>query len=77
MGTCLWCPKERHTEDDKTYALCSKHMTELRTNSAKRSDRPKQGLCRRCRNPVKPDKTMYEYHLQYERNRLMKHRIKD
>ena len=77
MGTCLWCPKERHTEDDKTYALCSKHMIELRTNNAKRSDRPKQGLCRRCRNPVKPDKTMCEYHLQYERNRLMKHRIKD
>ena len=77
MGTCLWCPKERHTEDDNTYALCSKHMTELRTNSAKRSERPKQGLCRRCRNPVKPDKTMCEYHLQYERNRLMKHRIKD
>ena len=77
MGTCLWCPKERHTEDDKTYALCSKHMTELRTNSAKRSERPKQGLCRRCRNPDKPDKTMCEYHLQYERNRLMKHRIKD
>ena len=77
MGTCLWCPKERHTEDNKTYALCSKHMIELRTNNAKRSDRPKQGLCRRCRNPVKPDKTMCEYHLQYERNRVMKHRIKD
>ena len=77
MGTCLWCPKERHIEDNKTYALCSKHMIELRTNNAKRSDRPKQGLCRRCRNPVKPDKTMCEYHLQYERNRVMKHRIKD
>ena len=77
MGTCLWCPKERHTQDNKTYALCSKHMIELRTNNAKRSDRPKQGLCRRCRNPVKPDKTMCEYHLQYERNRVIKHRIKD
>ena len=76
MGTCLWCPKERHTEDNKTYALCSKHMIELRTIIAKRSTRPQQGLCRRWRNPVKPDKTMCEYHLQYERNRIMKHRIK-
>jgi len=77
MGTCLWCPKERHTQDNKTYALCSKHMIELRTNNAKRSTRPQQGLCRRCRNPVKLNRTMCEYHLQYERNRVMKHRIKD
>ena len=73
-GTCLWCPKPRHTENNKTYSLCTKHMNEQRQNSAKRSDRPKQGLCRRCRNPVKPNKTMCEYHLAYERNRVMKNR---
>ena len=58
MGTCLWCPKPRHIVETKTYALCTKHMNELKTNNAKRSTRPLLGLCRRCRNPVKPNKTM-------------------
>ena len=50
-------------------------MSELKTNNAKRADRPKQGLCRRCRNPVKPNRTMCEYHLTYERNRTLVRRM--
>ena len=75
MGTCLWCPKPRQTIDEKIYALCVKHMVDLKTNTAKRSDRPKQGLCRRCRNPVVMNRTMCEYHLTYERNRTLARRI--
>ena len=75
MGTCLWCPKPRQIIDEKIYALCIKHMVDLKTNTAKRSDRPKQGLCRRCRNPVVMNRTMCEYHLTYERNRTLARRI--
>ena len=75
MGTCLWCPKPRHTIEDKIYALCTKHMNDSKINSAKRSNRPKQGLCRRCRNPVVMNRTMCEYHLTYERNRTLARRI--
>ena len=75
MGTCLWCPKPRKIIDEKVYALCIKHMVDLKTNNDKRSDRPKQGLCRRCRNPVKPNRTMCEYHLTYERNRTLIRRM--
>ena len=46
-------------------------MTELKTNNAKRAERPKLGLCRRCRNPVVMNRTMCEYHLAYERNRTL------
>ena len=75
MGTCLWCPKPRQIIDEKIYALCIKHMVDLKTNTAKRSDRPKQGLCRRCRNPVVMNRTMCEYHLTYERNRTLARRM--
>ena len=75
MGTCLWCPKPRQIIEDKTYALCIKHMVELKTNTAKRSNRPKQGLCRRCRNTVVMNRTMCDYHLTYERNRTLARRI--
>jgi len=75
MGTCLWCPKPRQIIEDKTYALCIKHMVELKTNTAKRADRPKQGLCRRCRNTVVMNRTMCDYHLTYERNRTLARRI--
>ena len=74
-GTCLWCPKPRQVIEDRTYALCTKHMSELKNNNAKRSERPKQGLCRRCRNPVVMNRTMCEYHLAYERNRTQAKRI--
>ena len=50
-------------------------MNDLKINSAKRSNRPKQGLCRRCRNPIKPNRTMCEYHLTYERNRASARRM--
>ena len=50
-------------------------MSELKNNNAKRADRPKQGLCRRCRNTVVMNRTMCEYHLAYERNRTLARRI--
>ena len=75
MGTCLWCPKPRQIIDEKIYALCIKHMDELKIKNAKRSDRPKQGLCRRCRNTVVMNRTMCDYHLTYERNRTLARRI--
>ena len=50
-------------------------MSELKNNNAKRAERPKQGLCRRCRNPVVMNRTMCEYHLAYERNRTQAKRM--
>ena len=71
-GTCSWCPQPRYIAANHTYALCYKHLTQSRANQAKRMDRPKIGLCRRCKDYIEPGRTLCEYHLDYEQKRLIK-----
>ena len=71
QGTCSWCPRPRYAAPDHTYALCYAHLTQSRVNQAKRTQRPFKGLCVRCSNPVEYQRTLCEYHLDYERNRVM------
>ena len=72
QGTCSWCHRPRYAATDHTYALCYEHLTQSRVNQAKRMNRPKIGLCRRCRDSAEPGRTLCEYHLEYERKRLIK-----
>ena len=72
IGTCSWCPRPRHVTTTHTYALCYKHLIQSRANQAKRMDRPKIGLCRRCSDYTEPGRTLCGYHLDYEQNRLLK-----
>ena len=74
QGTCSWCPRPRHITTDHTYALCHAHLTQSRVNQAKRMNRPKIGLCRRCRDYAEPGRTLCEYHLDYEQKRMVKSR---
>jgi len=71
QGTCSWCPRPRHVTTDHTYVLCYAHLTQSRVNQAKRMNRPQIGLCRRCRDYAEPGRTLCEYHLEYERKRLI------
>ena len=72
QGTCSWCPRPRYAAPDHTYALCYEHLTQSRANQAKRMDRPKLGLCRRCSKVVEYGRTLCEYHLDYEQKRILK-----
>lgn len=70
LNTCSWCPNPRHVFNDHVYALCEKHLIEQRNTSKRRKERPKIGLCTRCRNTIEYGKTMCSYHLDYEQKRL-------
>ena len=73
IGTCLWCPRPRYEFNGHVYALCEKHRSDSQSPQRKRIDRPKRGLCVRCTKPAEYDRTLCEYHLDYERNRLTNH----
>ena len=75
QGTCSWCPRPRYIKAEHIYSLCKEHLTQSRVNQAKRMHRPKIGLCRRCRDYVEPGRTLCEYHLEYERKRIIKNNI--
>ena len=75
IGTCSWCPRNKYINPDTghVYALCEKHRSDSQSTQRKRIDRPKKGLCVRCTKPIEYGRTLCEYHLDYERNRLTNH----
>jgi len=71
-GSCSWCPRPRYINNGHTYALCEKHQVASKKYQATRLERPKIGLCRRCRNYAEYGRTLCEYHLDYEQKRIAK-----
>jgi hypothetical protein len=72
-GTCLWCPKNKYMNPNTgyTYALCEYHYMQSTKTQQKRTQRPTRGLCVRCSKPVEYKRTLCEYHLYYERMRIL------
>ena len=73
IGTCSWCPRNKYINPDTghIYALCENHHMQSTKNRQKRTQRPLQGLCVRCSKPIEYQRTLCEYHLAYERNRIL------
>jgi hypothetical protein len=73
IGTCSWCPRIKYINPSTghVYALCEHHHMQSTKNRQKRTQRPFQGLCVRCSKSVEYQRTLCEYHLAYERNRIL------